>query len=101
MTAKKSRTFDAARYLDSDEAVAEYISEALTTDDMDTITRAIGVAAKAKGMSQVAHDTGMSRESLYKALGGDGNPQFETILRVLAALGLQLRAEPVDGERAA
>ena len=52
-------------------------------------------------MSQIAHDAGFSRESLYKALGGDGNPQFETILRVLAALGLQLRAEPVDGKRAA
>lgn len=101
MTSKKSKAFDAAKYLDTDEAVAEYISEALTTDDIDTITRAIGVAAKAKGMSQIAHDAGLSRESLYKALGSDGNPQFETILRVLAALGLQLRAEPVDGKRAA
>jgi probable addiction module antidote protein len=101
MTSKKSKAFDAAKYLDTDEAVAEYISEALTTDDIDTITRAIGVAAKAKGMSQIAQDAGLSRESLYKALGGDGNPQFETILRVLAALGLQLRAEPVDGKRAA
>ena len=52
-------------------------------------------------MASVAEASGLGRESLYKALGGDGNPQFETILRVLAALGLQLRAEPVDGKRAA
>jgi probable addiction module antidote protein len=93
---KKSRPFDAAKYLDSDEAVAEYISEALLTGDIDTITRAIGVAAKARGMSDIAQQTGLSRESLYKALSGDGHPQFETISLVLQALGLRLRAEPAN-----
>ena len=95
--AKRSKPFDAAKYLDSDEAIAEYITEALLTDDGGVITRAIGVAAKARGMSHIAQQTGLSRESLYKALGGDGNPQFETIYLVLKALGLRLRAEPVRG----
>jgi probable addiction module antidote protein len=94
---KKSKPFDAAKYLDSDEAVAEYISEALLTCDIDTITHAIGVAAKARGMSDIARQTGLSRESLYKALSGEGHPQFETITRVLQALGLRLRVEPADG----
>lgn len=101
---KKAKPFDAAKYLDSDEAVAEYISEALLTGDIDTITHAIGVAAKARGMSEIARETGLSRESLYKALSGEGHPQFETISLVLQALGLRLRVEPAnDGpnERAA
>ena len=91
--AKKATPFDAAKYLDSDEAVSEYISEALLTCDVNMITHAIGVAAKARGMTQIAEQAGLSRESLYKALSGDGNPQFETIFRVLTALGLRLRAE--------
>lgn len=104
-TVKKSaKPFDAAKYLDSDEAVAEYISEALLTGDIDTITHAIGVAAKARGMSEIARQTGLSRESLYKALSGEGHPQFETISLVLRALGLRLRVEPASdspNERAA
>jgi probable addiction module antidote protein len=100
-TAKKSRAFDAAKYLDSNEAISEYITEALLTDDVNMITRAIGVAAKARGMTQIADSAGLSRESLYKALSGDGNPQFETIMRVLTALGLRLRAEPVDLDKQA
>jgi|SRR4051794_12692365 probable addiction module antidote protein len=96
-SARKPKPFDAAKYLTSDEAIAEYISEALLTSDIDTITRAIGNAAKARGMSDIARQTGLSRESLYKALGGDGHPQFETIALVLQALGLQLRVEPAPG----
>jgi len=98
---KKSKPFDAARYLENDEAIAEYISEALLTCDTDAITQAIGVAAKARGMTQIAEHAGLSHESLYKALSGDGNPQFETIFRVLAALGLRLRAEPADADKQA
>jgi probable addiction module antidote protein len=98
---KKSKPFDPDKYLDSDEAVAAYITEAMFTYDVDMITRAIGVAAKARGMTQIAAHAGLSRESLYKALSGDGNPQFETIFRVLTALGLQLRAEPAEDKRAA
>jgi len=99
--ARKSRPFDAAKYLDSDEAVCEYISEALLTCDVNMITHAIGVAAKARGMTQIAEHAGLSRESLYKALSGDGNPQFETIFRVLTALGLRLRAEPATESKQA
>jgi probable addiction module antidote protein len=99
---KRSKPFDAAKYLNDEEAVAEYVSEALLTFDADMVTHAIGVAAKARGMTEIAEQTGLSRESLYKALSGDGNPQFDTILRVLKALGLQLRTEPVgDKKRAA
>ena len=96
---KRSKPFDAAKYLDSGEAIAAYITEALLTDDLKTITHAIGVAAKARGMMRIAEETGLSRESLYKALSGDGNPQFETIFRVLTALGPRLRAEPAEPDR--
>src|SRR4051812_8724683 len=102
--ARKPKLFDAAKYLDSDEAVAEYISAALLTSDIDTIARAIGTAARTRGMSAIARQTGLSRESLYKALSGEGRPQFETIALVLQALGLQLRVEPArdaPGKRAA
>jgi len=91
---KRSKAFDAADYLDSDEAIADYLNEALLTADMEVITRAIGAAAKARGMTEVARESGLSRESLYKALSGEGHPQFETIALVLQALGLQLRVEP-------
>lgn len=92
---KRSKPFDPAKYLDSDEAVAEYITEALSTGDVELISHAIGVAAKARGMTKIAEETGLSRESLYRALSAEGRPQFETIGRVLTALGLRLRAEPV------
>lgn len=101
---KKTKPFDVTKYLDSDEAVAAYITEALLAHDADMIAHAIGVAAKARGMRHIAQQTGLSRESLYKALSGEGNPQFETIHLVLKALGLQLRAEPATetkGKRAA
>jgi probable addiction module antidote protein len=96
---KKTKPFDAAKYLDSDETIAAYITEALRTNDLDMVTHAIGIAAKARGMTRIAEESGLSRESLYKALSGDGNPQFETIFRVLTALGLQLRAEPADTQQ--
>jgi probable addiction module antidote protein len=93
---RKSRPFDAAKYLGDEEAIAAYITEALLTDDATIITHAIGVAAKARGMSHIAQEAGLSRESLYKALSGEGNPQFETVYLVLKALGLRLRAEPAN-----
>jgi probable addiction module antidote protein len=97
MASKKTKPFDASRYLEDDEAIAAYINEALSTCETDVITHAIGVAAKARGMAQVAESAGLSRESLYKALSGEGNPQFETVLKVFVALGLQLKAEPANG----
>lgn len=63
-------------------------------DDAAFIAKALGNIARAKGMSQLAHDTGLGRESLYKALSGQGNPSFATILKVTRALGIRLHAEP-------
>ena len=91
--AKKSKPFHADEYLGTDEDIEAYIAEAMLTADVDTITRAIGVAAKARGMTAIAAQTGLSRESLYKALSGDGHPQFDTIMKVLKALGLRMNVE--------
>jgi len=88
--ALKTFPFDAAKYLDSDEAIAVYLDEAFATQDPAFITHAIGVAARARGMTQIAKDAGLSRESLYKALSNTGNPEFATVLRVLQALGLRM-----------
>jgi probable addiction module antidote protein len=97
--AKRSTPFDVSEHLDDDEMIAEYITEALLSNDLETVTRAIGAAAKARGMTRIAEEAGVSRESLYRALSGDGNPQFDTIARVLTALGLRLRVEPVEPDR--
>ncbi len=86
--------FDAARYLDDDEAIAEYMSAVLETADPDLLLRALGDVARAKGMAQVAKDAGLGRESLYKALAPGAKPQFETIWKVLRALGVKITAEP-------
>jgi probable addiction module antidote protein len=85
--------------LDSPEGVAGYVSAALLTQDFQVIVQAIGVAAKARGMKFLAGQTGLSREGLYKALSSAGNPEFGTILRVLNALGLQLRVDPVKSSQ--
>jgi len=86
--------FDAAEYLDSNEARAEYLRAAMETEDMAFIMDAIGTIARAMGMSQVAKEAGVGRASLYKTLRADSNPEFETVMRVLHALGLRLSAEP-------
>ena len=90
----KIRPFDAAEYLEDDQAIAEYLEEAMKVamEDSDPafLTLALGTVARARGMSQIAKETGLSRESLYKALGADGNPEFGTVLKVLQALGLKL-----------
>ena len=84
--------FDMAELLDSDQAIAEYLSQVLADADTEEFLRAIGYVAKARGMSQIARDAGMGRESLYKALSGQGDPRFSTILKVMSALGLRLKA---------
>lgn len=86
----KVKPFDPAKYLDDDEAIAAYIEEAIDIGDPAFIADALGVVARAKGMGQIAKDAGLSRESLYKALSADGNPEFGTILKVMKALGLRL-----------
>jgi probable addiction module antidote protein len=94
MTMAKTRVFNAAEYLDTPEMIAEYLTEALETDDAAFIAKAIGTVARAKGMGAVAESTGLSRENLYRSLSGDTKPEFETIRKVLGALGVQLVAKP-------
>ena len=94
-TKTNTRPFDPAEYVDGDEGVAAYIEEALETNDPAFIADALGVVARARGMSRIAKDAGLSRESLYKALSAEGNPEFGTIVRVLQALGLRLSVQPV------
>jgi probable addiction module antidote protein len=91
MAKRKTRTFpyDSAEYLDSPEAINAYMEEALETDDPAFIARALGTIARARGMSEIAKRAGLSRESLYKALSTEGNPEFGTIIRVMHALGLK------------
>ena len=92
--AVKTRPFDAAEYLKDDEDIVGYLEEAMkiAQEDADPsfLTVALGTIARARGMSQIAKDAGLSRESLYKALGAEGNPEFATVLKVLQALGLKL-----------
>ena len=90
----KTRPFDAAEYLDSPEAIAAYLSEAFETNDPGFITEAIGSVARARGMSALAKDTGLSRENLYKALSSEGHPEFSTVMKVLGSLGVELHAQP-------
>jgi len=90
----KTRVFDAAVYLDDEEAIAEYLTAALETGDASFIADALGVVARAKGMTRIAEDAGLGRESLYKALREGANPELATVLRVIRALGLRLTATP-------
>lgn len=98
----KTRTtrFDAADYLDSEELQIAYITAALETGDADFVRDALGIVARARGMGQIAKGAGLNRESLYKALGEAGNPEFGTIMRVLRAMGLTLSARPAPTTRA-
>ena len=86
--------FDITEYLDSEEAMAEYLSQVLEDGDNEEFLRAIGHIAKAKGMAQIAKDTGLGRESLYKAFRPNAKPRFDTVLKVIDALKLQLNAIP-------
>jgi probable addiction module antidote protein len=85
----ETRTYDTAEYLDSPEMIAEYLTEALETDDAEFIARAIGKVARARGMTAVAETAGVPRELLYKAIGGNAKSEIATLRRVLDALGAQ------------
>ena len=85
-------TFDPAEHLDSGEAIAVVISDALETGDAAYIAHAMGVVARARGMSQLANDTGLSREQLYRSFSEHGNPTLKTVLAVLDALDIDLNA---------
>jgi probable addiction module antidote protein len=91
----ETRPFDPAEYLESEEDMAIYLNAALETGDATFVADALGVVARARGMSRLARDTGLSRESLYRALSAEGNPEFATVVRVMKALGLKLTAAPL------
>ena len=92
----KLRKWDSAEHLKTDEDMVLYLEACLEEagDDAAFIAKALGTIARAKGMTQLAKETGLGRESLYKALSGEGNPSFATILKVTTALGINLHAQP-------
>lgn len=92
----KTSAYDVAEHLRTPEEIAAYLDAWLedAPDDVAGIARALGDIARAKGMSQVARDAGLSRESLYRALSENGNPSFATVLKVAKALGVRLHAQP-------
>ncbi|MDB5480389.1 MAG: hypothetical protein JWO83_1442 [Caulobacteraceae bacterium] len=92
--ARTSRTFDPARYLDSPEAIAGFLEDAFAGSDLKEIASALGVVARARGMSQLAEETGLSRQALYKALSDDGKPELDTLLKVMKAFDLRLSPVP-------
>jgi probable addiction module antidote protein len=97
----KTSPFDPAEYLDDDASIADFIEAALEDSNPAELAAALGVVARARGMAQIAKDTGLSRESLYKSLSADGNPNLDTLLRVMKALRLKLSVEPANASEAA
>ena len=87
--------FDPAEYITSDEAAAAYLTQALAANDAAIFASAVGVVARARGMAEIARLSGLAREGLYKALRADSQPRMETLIRVLAALGVRLKAEVI------
>ncbi|MEN5035939.1 addiction module antidote protein [Pseudomonas sp. TWI929] len=86
--------FDMAGLLSSDEAISEYLSQVLSDGDTEEIIRALGHTARARGMTQIAAESGLGRESLYKALSPGAKPRFDTVLKVIRALGVDLLVQP-------
>ena len=91
---KRIAPFDAADYLDSEEVIAEYLNAALEDENPNVFLVAIGDVAKARGMAQLAKDTGLGRENLYKALAPGAKPRYDTVLKLMRALGVELHAIP-------
>ncbi|MGE0283202.1 MAG: addiction module antidote protein [Rhizobiaceae bacterium] len=92
--------FDAAEYLDTDEGIDAFVQAAFETEDPAFIAKSLGVVARARNMTQLAKDVGMSRPALYKALSGRSSPEFATIMKVVKALGLRITALSADGRAA-
>lgn len=88
------KRFDITEHLDSEQAIAEYLTLVLEENDPALLAAAVGDIAKARGMTQIARDAGVSRESLYKSLGGNAIPRFDTLSKVIDALGIKLVAVP-------
>lgn len=94
MPRTKTKAFDAADYLKTEEDMAAYLEAALEEDGPAVVAAALGDIARAKGMTRVAREAGLGRESLYKALSPEGNPELATVMKVVKALGLSLHARP-------
>ena len=92
MTEIQTRPWDAADYLETDEDIVAYLEAAFEDGDPGLIAAALGDIAKVRGMAKIAAQAGLGRESLYKALSPNGNPEFATVLKVMRALGLRLHA---------
>jgi probable addiction module antidote protein len=93
MAKKKFTIYDPAEDLGSDEAIAIFMAEAFATNDVAYISHALGVVARAKGMAEIAEQTGLSREQLYRSFSKQGNPTLKTTLAVMRALGVELTAK--------
>lgn len=97
MAKAQTRTWDVVEHLETAEDMAEYLEAALEDGDPRLVAAALGDIARAKGMAQIARESGLGRESLYKALSPEGNPELATVLKVVRALGLRLHAVPGQG----
>lgn len=92
MDESKFRIFDAAEFLDSEEAIAAYVSDAIQDDDPDRLLTALATVARTRGMSGLAEATGLGRESLYKTLRPGAKPRFDTIMRIMKGLNIKIQA---------
>ena len=92
MAKTQTRPWDATDYLETEEDIVAYLEAVFEDGDPRLVAAALGDVARAKGMTKVAREAGLGRESLYKALSADGNPEFATVLKVMRALGLRLQA---------
>ena len=101
MGKQTTKAWDPAEHLGTREDCAAYLEAALEDGDTAVISAALGDIARSKGMTQIARDTGLGRESLYKSLSEGGNPELATVLKVVKALGLRLHASPASDEKAA
>ena len=95
MSKIKTRPFDMANYLGSEEEITEYLRQVLEDGDPCELAAALGDVARARGMTQLARDTGLSRESLYKSLSGERAPSSDTLFKVMHAMGFKLTLQPL------
>ena len=93
--AEKFRPLDLASLLETDEAIEYFVRDAMEDDDASYIAHALGIAARAKGMTKVANDTGLAREALYRSFSEEGNPSLKSTIAVLKALGFRLSIRPI------
>lgn len=91
---KQATPFDVSEYLDSEEMIAAYLTSIIEDNDWDLLIQAIGHVAKARGMSKIAEESGLGRESLYKSFSQNSRPRFETVMKVLSAMNVKINILP-------